>query len=338
MERQSEILVSVIVAIYKVEDYLEQCVQSIIDQTYRNIEIILVDDGSPDRCPAICDGFSKRDSRVYVTHKENEGSVYARRTGLLKATGQYVLMVDGDDYMDPHYIENLVRTAEKNAADVVVDSFMVSYPNREFVEKIYHQVGTYRNDKLTEMKRTLIYAGTYFRFGINPALWNKLFRRDELLRYYLDIPKQLTLGEDFAVSIPFMACAECISVIDSDAYYHYRQRENSMVRAYDPKLNQKVGCLVDYLRQQENLKLFDTQLNYYYSWLYMSCMKNDAAIKCKFFDMAKALEKTSHLFNEIVRLDDLRELTFKYSIIFTLIKYKHWKMLALLFQIKKAAR
>ena len=111
-----------------------------------------------------------------------------------------------------------------------------------------------------------------------------------------------------------------------------------MVRAYDPKLNQKVGCLVDYLRQQENLKLFDTQLNYYYSWLYMSCMKNDAAIKCKFFDMAKALEKTSNLFNEIVRLDDLRELTFKYSMIFTLIKYKHWKMLALLFQIKKAAR
>lgn len=188
------------------------------------------------------------------------------------------------------------------------------------------------------MKMLDIYAGTYFRFGINPALWNKLFRRDKLLRYYLDIPKQLTLGEDFAVSIPFMACAECISVIDSDAYYHYRQRENSMVRAYDPKLNQKVGCLVDYLRQQENLKLFDTQLNYYYSWLYMSCMKNDAAIKCKFFDMAKALEKTSNLFNEIVRLDDLRELTFKYSMIFTLIKYKHWKMLALLFQIKKAAR
>ena len=77
MERQSEILVSVIVAIYKVEDYLKQCVQSIIDQTYRNIEIILVDDGSPDSCPAICDGFSKRDSRVYVTHKENE-AVFTR--------------------------------------------------------------------------------------------------------------------------------------------------------------------------------------------------------------------------------------------------------------------
>lgn len=338
MEKQSETLVSVIVAIYKVEDYLKQCVQSIIGQTYHNIEIILVDDGSPDDCPVICDEFSRKDPRVCVIHKENEGSVYARRAGLMKATGQYVLMVDGDDYMDSHYIENLVCAADKDAADVVVDSFMVSYSNRAFAEKMNHQVGAYRNNKLAEMKKSLIYAGTYFKFGINPALWNKLFRRDKILRYYQNVPKQLTLGDDFAVSVPFMADAGCISIIDSGDYYHYRQREASMVRAYDPKLNQKVEQLINYLRQQENLKSFDTQLNYYYSWLYMSCMKNDTIKKCDLFDLAKALEKTSNSFNKIVRLDDLNNLTFKYRIIFMLTKYNFWKMLALLFRMKKATR
>ena len=135
MEKQSETLVSVIVAIYKVEDYLKQCVQSIIGQTYHNIEIILVDDGSPDDCPVICDEFSRKDPRVCVIHKENEGSVYARRAGLMKATGQYVLMVDGDDYMDSHYIENLVCAADKDAADVVVDSLSlihISEPTRPY--------------------------------------------------------------------------------------------------------------------------------------------------------------------------------------------------------------
>ena len=338
MKEANEALVSVIVAIYKVGDYLEQCLQSIINQTYRNIEIILVDDGSPDSCPTICDEFSKVDSRVQVVHKKNEGSVYARKTGLMNATGKYVLMVDGDDYMDPCYITNLVSKAEEDEADVVVDSFLTSYPNKEFVEKMHHKVGTYRDNKLEELKQKLIYSGTYFEFGINPALWNKLFRKDKLMEYYQNVPRQLTLGEDFAVSIPFMAGAECISVIDSDAYYHYRQRENSMVRAYDPKLNYKVECLILFLNQQERLKPYTEQLNYYYSWLYISCMKNDALQICKEAYLMASLKKTNSLFRKYLTVENITCSKRKYRMIFFLTENQNWRVLSLLIRLNNMVK
>lgn len=329
------VLVSVIVAIYKVEDYLEQCIQTILDQTYRNIEVILVDDGSPDRCSAICDDFQKRDDRIRVVHKNNEGSVYARRTGLLEAKGKYVLMVDGDDYMDPQYIHNLVIEAEEDTADVVVDSFFVSFPDKEYVEKIYHKVGTYRGQNLTEIKKSIIYAGEYFKFGINPALWNKLFRRDKLLKCYQDVPKQLTLGDDFSVSVPFMVSAECISIIDSNAYYHYRQRENSMVRAYDPKLIQKVENLLVYLTKIDVLLPYQEQLNYYYSWLLMSCLKNDALATKSVSELAQTIEQSNKCLSNVICIDELHNLGVKYEFIYTLIKQKLWRGLAVFLKLRR---
>ena len=95
-----EELISVIVPIYKVQDYLDRCVQSIVNQTYKNLEIILVDDGSPDDCPRICDEWGKKDQRIKVIHKENGGACTARNIGLANASGKYVSFVDSDDFMD----------------------------------------------------------------------------------------------------------------------------------------------------------------------------------------------------------------------------------------------
>ena len=97
---QNEPLISVIVPVYKAEQYLDRCVQSIVDQTYKNLEIILVDDGSPDNCPAMCDAWAEKDSRVRVIHKENGGVASARNVGLDNAVGQYISFVDSDDWID----------------------------------------------------------------------------------------------------------------------------------------------------------------------------------------------------------------------------------------------
>ena len=104
-----ESLVSVIVPIYNVELYLERCIKSIINQTYRNLEIILVDDGSPDRCPQICDEWCAKDERVKVIHKDNAGLGMARNTGIEHATGEYVYFVDSDDYIDNDTIEQVLN-------------------------------------------------------------------------------------------------------------------------------------------------------------------------------------------------------------------------------------
>ena len=107
-------LISVVLPIYNVENYIEKCMESVLNQTYKNIEIILVDDGSPDNCPIICDQYVKEDNRVKVVHKENGGLSDARNAGIKVANGDYITFIDSDDYVDKDYVEFLYNTIEEN--------------------------------------------------------------------------------------------------------------------------------------------------------------------------------------------------------------------------------
>ena len=165
---QSE-LISVIVPVYKVEKYLDRCVQSIVDQTFRNLEIILVDDGSPDNCPAMCDAWAAKDSRIKVIHKENGGSGLARNVALNIAEGQYVGFVDSDDYIAPHMYEYLLGLMTDNI-DIVECNYKETFDNHvSFLEgdnmahqeySTYEALSNHIND-------------TLFR----QIIWNKLYRR-----------------------------------------------------------------------------------------------------------------------------------------------------------------
>lgn len=119
-----EKLVTVVVPVYKVEKYLDCCVESIVNQTYKNLEIILVDDGSPDACPKICDEWAKRDSRIRVIHKENQGLGMARNTGIDHAEGEYICFFDSDDYVDARTIEKAYDKAEQYDTDIVIYGLM----------------------------------------------------------------------------------------------------------------------------------------------------------------------------------------------------------------------
>ena len=116
-------LISIVVPVYNVKDYIKCCVESLIHQTYRNIEIILVDDGSTDESGKICDQLAERDSRIKVVHKKNEGLGYARNTGLENITGQYVTFIDSDDYVDKNQVEDLYHGIRKNGADTCIGGF-----------------------------------------------------------------------------------------------------------------------------------------------------------------------------------------------------------------------
>lgn len=112
-------LVSIVLPIYNVEKYLDRCIESVINQTYRNLEILLVDDGSPDDCPQKCEEWAKKDGRIKVIHKANAGLGYARNTGIENASGEYICFFDSDDYIDPSTIEKAYNTAQKNNSDMV---------------------------------------------------------------------------------------------------------------------------------------------------------------------------------------------------------------------------
>ncbi len=123
-------LVSVIVPIYEVQDYLERCIKSIIEQTYKNIEIILVDDGSKDGCPEICDRYAKKDSRITVIHKENGGVISARRVGIQAANGEFIQLVDGDDWIAKEMVAKLISCMIENKVDLVICSYFLVGKNK----------------------------------------------------------------------------------------------------------------------------------------------------------------------------------------------------------------
>lgn len=175
-------LVSIIVPIYNVEAYLEECIASIVRQTYTNLEIILVDDGSPDRCPAICDKYAEMDSRIIVIHKENGGLSDARNAGLKAATGKYFYFVDSDDVLPQNSIEWMVSCLTENNADMVIAGFerftgstdnvffstcpigqtIVTLMNREEAMRDFYRDGCQAWAVLYKKK---IHKGIYFPYG-----------------------------------------------------------------------------------------------------------------------------------------------------------------------------
>lgn len=126
---KNERLISVIVPVYKVENYLNQCLESIVKQTYSNLEILLVDDGSPDRCPEICDEWARREKRVRAIHKRNGGLSDARNAGLALAQGELVMFVDSDDWIAPEMAEKMLEAMEREEADMVICQYIKALPD-----------------------------------------------------------------------------------------------------------------------------------------------------------------------------------------------------------------
>ena len=177
--RKMEELVSVIVPIYKVEPYLKKCVDSIRNQTYKNLEIILVDDGSPDECPKMCDDFAKEDNRIKVIHRKNGGLSAARNSGLEIATGKYIGFVDSDDYIHSKMYEILVGRLEEKSADLAVCRV-------QDVFEIGEEEALSTEEKVETMTNVEALKSIYGNWGTDMVVaWNKLYKRElfEELRY-----------------------------------------------------------------------------------------------------------------------------------------------------------
>lgn len=175
-------VVSVILPIYNVEKYLNRCVKSIVNQSYKNLEIILVDDGSPDNCPTLCEDWAKRDSRIKVVHKENAGLGYARNTGIENATGDYICFFDSDDYIALDAIEKAYSLAAKEKSDIVVFGFCNVKSNGETgktvipkTEKVTYSGNEVRNTFLADL------IGPDIKNGTQTNLWMSAWASSILL-------------------------------------------------------------------------------------------------------------------------------------------------------------
>lgn len=241
-------LISVIVPIYMIDRYLGICIESIINQTYKNLEIILVDDGGKDRCPEICDLYKRKDGRIKVIHKPNGGLVSARKAGLQQSNGAYVSYVDGDDWIGPGFIEGLYTAAETTNADMVCAG-----QTRDLFSKSEHFInaiapGVYEGERLKWLWQNMISYGSYYRPGISTYVWNKLFKREILLAPQSTVDNRISIGEDGAVTYPALFSCSRVAIVENVAY-HYRQREDSMLKqsaGYSSEA-QKLLYLYDYM-------------------------------------------------------------------------------------------
>lgn len=243
-------MISVIVPIYMIERYVGMCIESIINQTYKNLEIILVDDGSRDRCPAICDLYATKDERIKVIHKPNGGLVSARKAGLQQAIGAYISYVDGDDWIAPGFIEALYVSAVATGADMVCagQTRALFTQSASFTNAL--PPGIYEGERLHYLWENMISYGNYYRPGITTYVWNKLFKKEILLSPQLNVDERITIGEDGAVTYPALLNCRKVAVIENVAY-HYRQREDSMLKqsaGYADEA-QKLKYLYDYMMQ-----------------------------------------------------------------------------------------
>ena len=218
-------LISVIIPVYKVEKWLNQCVSSVANQTYKNLEIILVDDGSPDECPRMCDEWKKKDSRVYVLHKRNGGLSDARNAGLEVCTGNWIMFVDGDDFVNQDMIRIALGVAKKNHSDLVAFDYMQVAEDcntvSEYTSGIYEE--KYLRD---ELLRAFVKTGKG-----SMVAWNKLYSKElwQVLRFPVG-----KIHEDEYVIIDILEQVQCATVIDSKLYY-YRQRQGSIMSTLNKK-------------------------------------------------------------------------------------------------------
>lgn len=223
-------LVSIIVPVYNSVAFLDKCIQSITSQTYKNIELILVNDGSPDTSGEVCDKYASTDSRIKVIHKENGGLVTSRKAGISLATGEYVLYVDGDDWIEPELIERYMEQVLQYDADIVVSSHNVNLEGRVEILSNTLSPGVYdRNRLIAEVYPKMMYTGKFSQFGIFSYSWGKLYRREILIDNQLRVTEGITIGEDALCLYPTLLDANILVILD-EPYYHYRQRADSLIK------------------------------------------------------------------------------------------------------------
>ena len=218
--------VTIIVPVYNVEQYLDRCVESIVNQTYRNLEIILVDDGSPDNCPAMCDEWAKKDSRIKVIHKENGGQAEARNYGLNIATGDYVAFVDSDDYISLDMYNDLLSVSVKTGSDVVGCSY-TDFDN-------YNPPAFYRAElnSFIRMSKKEAILDLIKENHFQSTVWNLLVKSEIAKEVLFDVGK---IHEDILWPFRVFLKSNSFAYTTSKYYAYYQRQGSTMNSVYSTK-------------------------------------------------------------------------------------------------------
>ena len=237
---------SVIVPVYNVEQYLKRCVDSILNQTVTDLEIILVDDGSTDSSGSLCDRYAEGHANIRVHHKPNGGLTSAWKAGLELAKGTYIGFVDSDDWIDPNMYERMLTLAEREDADVTVCGLVFDFedpkiPKRNEISNFRKSV--YNREELEALFPTLINDGYFFGRTLQPARVTKLFRKSLLQANVEFCDNRVAVGEDLQITFPVLLDTRKLCVVQDFYPYHYWINQKSITGQYDSSYIEKVKLL-----------------------------------------------------------------------------------------------
>lgn len=246
--------VTVVIPIYNVEKYLDRCVESIVSQTYENLEILLIDDGSPDRCPQMCEEWAKRDSRITVIHKTNAGLGMARNTGIENATGEYICFFDSDDYVDHRIIQKCILSALENRSDVVIFGYANVFEDGR-VENMKMKLPrtVFKDEQICDQLLPGMYT---YDMGFGISAWGKLFRLGSIVENNLRFKSEREIiSEDAFFALEYYPKVRTVSIVNQPLYFYYK-RGDSLSRGYKKERQHKndefIRVSLDYIAQ-ENL-------------------------------------------------------------------------------------
>lgn len=249
-----EALVSIVVPIYNMEQYLDRCLESVVNQTYERLEILLVDDGSTDSSSTVCDRWAAADSRITVIHKQNGGLGMARNTGLDHASGDYIFFLDSDDYVDTTLVEKCIRSVCKHNAEIVLFGRYNVYENGTVT------LGTVKAGRQlyrgSEIQTEILPSLFTYELGFGVSAWSRMysvkFLKNNALRF---VSEREIISEDAFFSLPLFAAASAVSIVPESLYYYCR-RDSSLSRRYQAGRQERNDIfLVKSLEKVEELGL-----------------------------------------------------------------------------------
>lgn len=296
-------LITIIVPAYNVEKYLKKCLESIINQTYKNLEIILVDDGSTDNSGRICDEYAEKDDRIIVIHQENAGVSSARNKGIEIAKGEYIGFVDGDDYIE----ENMYEVLYKNLIQFDVDISMCNYYIVKNNQKSFHKHDIKKGILINDKKEFLELLNLNYYRGF---LWNKLFKTKML--------KQIRLKEDIYVCEDLLLIVQIFNnceryYFDNNCYYNYVIRENSAIRG---KIDSRKFTVLNAYREITGILREYEDIKIKYEFVFFK-WENDLIkqSKCKNEDLKKEMKLlyTKVMKSHYIRFNEKLEAFVRYN-------------------------
>ncbi len=241
---QEKALISIIIPVYKVEKYLEKCIQSVINQTYENLQIILVDDGSPDNCGKICDEYAKKDHRIEVIHKSNGGLSDARNKGLEMAKGEYIGFVDSDDYIEADMYEVLYNLLKQYNADVSICNFYTVSQGKISIKNADNGINEY--NRIEILKEILLDK------NIQSYAWNKLYKKELFDEIKYPIGKKY---EDIGTTFYLLEKCNKVVVTGKSEYYYINRQDSIVNNVTESTITDYIELIMqryDYI--EENIK------------------------------------------------------------------------------------